>query len=516
MMMSRPGKSICMIAGLLVLLAAAIAAFKICVLHYSFSRSVNAELWVMECRVRFMANGGPVAARLSLPYEIPGYYLVVTSQTPGYAFSVQEHGGRTLSVWEGAERSGPQSLSCQISFIPDGGAGTAAEEKPEAPERPRWPSGQKQFAEQLLRSVDPEGKLSIPQFVSALFKQIRKGDNPAVSVLFADKRQGTPFLQVVRNLLAMRKIASREAEGVFLTDKRRRQSPSFMLEVYYDGTYHRYDPVSGTLGTQKDFVPLRRGDEPLFALSGGRQAKLRFSALKTNISAAGLNRLRGSFIEHSWLMDIIGYELPISEQNVFKRLALLPLAVLLIVVVRNIIGLQSMGTFMPVLIALAFLETGLTAGLIAFLLILAVGLSARALLTHMNLLMVPRISAVVVIVILLMKAISVLSYAFGFTQGQSITFFPLIILAWTIERASMVWEEDGPGAMFRQLAVSLAACIPCYFILNNDYLQYLFFTFQEFNLVILALILLIGTYTGYRLTELKRFKPLVSSCSDHS
>ena len=216
------------------------------------------------------------------------------------------------------------------------------------------------------------------------------------------------------------------------------------------------------------------------------------------------------------LMDIIGYELPISEQNVFKRLALLPLAVLLIVIVRNIVGLQSMGTFMPVLIALAFLETGLLTGLIAFLLILSVGLGARALLTNMNLLMVPRISAVVVIVILLMKVISVLSYAFGFTQGQSITFFPLIILAWTIERASMVWEEDGAGTMFRQLAVSLAACIPCYFILNNDYLQYLFFTFQEFNLVILALILLLGTYTGYRLTELKRFQPLVNSCSDRS
>ena len=314
----------------------------------------------------------------------------------------------------------------------------------------------------------------------------------------------------------MKKIASREVEGVFLNDKRRRQSPTLMLEIYYGGSFHRDDPVSGAVSAQKDFIPLRIGDEPLFALSGGRQAALRFSALKTNISAAGLNRLRGSFIEHSWLMDIIGYELPISEQNVFKRLALLPLAVLLIVVVRNIIGLQSMGTFMPVLIALAFLETGLTAGLIAFLLILAVGLSARALLTHMNLLMVPRISAVVVIVILLMKAISVFSYAFGFTQGQSITFFPLVILAWTIERASMVWEEDGLGTMFRQLAVSLAACIPCYFILNNDYLQYLFFTFQEFNLVILALILLLGTYTGYRLTELKRFKPLVSSCSDHS
>ena len=170
--------------------------------------------------------------------------------------------------------------------------------------------------------------------------------------------------------------------------------------------------------------------------------------------------------------------------------------------------------FMPVLIALAFLETGLIAGLIAFLLILTVGLVARALLTNMNLLMVPRISAVVVIVILLMKVISVLSYALGFTQGQSITFFPLIILAWTIERASMVWEEDGARTMFRQLAVSLTACIPCYFLLNSAYLQYLFFSFQEFNLIILALILLLGTYTGYRLTELKRFKSLVTPCSD--
>lgn len=516
MTMPRPGKSICIIVGILLLLAAAIAAFKICVLHYSFSRSVNAELWVMECRIRFTADGGPVTARLSLPYEIPGYYLVVTSQTPDYTFAVQERDGRTFSVWQSPERRGRQALSCQISFIPDAGAAAAMEEPPETPERPRWPSGQKQFAEQLLRNLDPEGRLSVPEFVKALFKQIRKGDSPAVSVLFADKRRGAPFLQVVRNLLAMKKIASREVEGVFLNDKRRRQSPALMLEIYYGGSFHRYDPVSGAVSAQKDFIPLRIGDEPLFALSGGRQAALRFSALKTNISAAGLNRLRGSFVEHSWLMDIIGYELPISEQNVFKRLALLPLAVLLIVVVRNIIGLQSMGTFMPVLIALAFLETGLAAGLIAFLLILAVGLSARALLTHMNLLMVPRISAVVVIVILLMKAISVFSYAFGFTQGQSITFFPLIILAWTIERASMVWEEDGPGTMFRQLAVSLAACIPCYFILNNDYLQYLFFTFQEFNLVILALILLLGTYTGYRLTELKRFKPLVSSCSDHS
>ncbi len=516
MTVSHSRRKIYVLAGILILIAAGIAAFKICVLHFSFSRSVNAELWVMECRIRFDADNGPVKAVLSLPYELPGYYLAATSQTPGYEYSVQERDSRIQAVWKSGERSGPQTLSCQITFIPDASAGAPEEEPPETPARPHWAGGQKQLAEQLLKSIDPGGKMPAGQFAEQLFRRIQKNDTPAVSILFAEKHSGASLIHTAGKLLAMRGIPSRGVEGVFLTDKRRRQSPVNQIEIFYDGKYHRYDPVSGKVNSREDFIPLRYGEDSLFEITGGRQPKLRFSALKTNISAAGLNRLRGSLVEHSWLMDIVGYELPVSEQNVFKRLALLPLAVLLIVIVRNIIGLQSMGTFMPVLIALAFLETGLVAGLIAFLLILTVGLAARALLSNMNLLMVPRISAVVVIVILLMKVISVLSYAYGFTQGQSITFFPLIILAWTIERASMVWEEDGARTMFRQLAVSLAACIPCYFLLNNAYLQYLFFSFQEFNLVILALILLLGTYTGYRLTELKRFKSLVTSCSDRS
>ena len=490
---SHSRKKIYILAGILILIAAGIAAFKIGVLHFSFFRTVNAELWVMECRIRFDADNGPVKATLSLPYELPGYYLAATSQTPGYEFSVQERNNRIQAVWRAPGRKGPQTLSCQITFIPDASAKGAEEVPPEVPPRPHWANGQKLLAEQFLKSIDPDGKLPVRQFTEKLFKQIQKNDNPAVPILFADKRSGAPFIHTARKLLAMKGIPSREVEGVFLTDKRRRQSPVNQIEVYYDAEYHRYDPASGHLSSQKDFIPLRYGEDPLFEISGGHQPKLRFSALKTNISAAGLNRLRGSFIEHSWVMDIVGYELPISEQNVFKRLALLPL---------------------PVLIALAFLETGLITGLIAFLLILTVGLAARTLLTNMNLLMVPRISAVVVIVILLMKVISVLSYALGFTQGQSITFFPLIILAWTIERASMVWQEDGARTMFRQLAVSLTACIPCYFLLNSAYLQYLFFSFQEFNLIILALILLLGTYTGYRLTELKRFKSLVTPCSD--
>jgi hypothetical protein len=36
------------------------------------------------------------------------------------------------------------------------------------------------------------------------------------------------------------------------------------------------------------------------------------------------------------------------------------------------------------------------------------------------------------------------------------------------------------------------------------------FAFNELNLVILFIVMLLGTYTGYRLTELARFAPLIN------
>ena len=46
------------------------------------------------------------------------------------------------------------------------------------------------------------------------------------------------------------------------------------------------------------------------------------------------------------------------------------------------------------------------------------------------------------------------------------------------------------------------------FMMMNEYVAYLFFNFPELLLVVLSLIILIGRYTGYRVTELFRFKPL--------
>ena len=81
-------------------------------------------------------------------------------------------------------------------------------------------------------------------------------------------------------------------------------------------------------------------------------------------------------------------------------------------------------------------------------------------------------------------------------------------MAWIIERASITWEEDGPANAGREVFFSLLVAVITYFIVSSEYIRHIMFAFNELNLVILFIVMLLGTYTGYRLTELKRFSPL--------
>ena len=55
---------------------------------------------------------------------------------------------------------------------------------------------------------------------------------------------------------------------------------------------------------------------------------------------------------------------------------------------------------------------------------------------------------------------------------------------------------------------SLIVAIAAYFAMDNIYVRHLSFTFPELLLIVLSLVILIGRYTGYRLSELIRFAPL--------
>jgi len=189
-------------------------------------------------------------------------------------------------------------------------------------------------------------------------------------------------------------------------------------------------------------------------------------------------------------------------------LLMIPIGALVMVVMRNIVGIDAFGTFMPVLIALAFRETKLLWGIVLFSVLVALGLSIRFLLERLRLLLVPRLSAVLIVVVLLMLMISLVSHKLGMETGLSVALFPMVIIAMTIERMSVVWEERGPGDAMRAGGGSLFVATIAYIFMGLGWLEHLIFTFPELLLVVLALVLLAGRYTGYRLTEIGRFKAL--------
>ena len=178
----------------------------------------------------------------------------------------------------------------------------------------------------------------------------------------------------------------------------------------------------------------------------------------------------------------------------------------MVVFLRVFIGIRTSGTFMPILIALAFMETSLVTGLIMFVLIVGIGLVIRSYFSALNLLLVARISAVVIVVITIMSFMSILSFKLGIEEAMTITFFPMIILAWTIERMSILWEEEGAKEVFIQGGGSLFVAVCAYFAMSNELVGHITFNFPEVLLVLLGMIILMGRYSGYRVTELIRFK----------
>ena len=187
---------------------------------------------------------------------------------------------------------------------------------------------------------------------------------------------------------------------------------------------------------------------------------------------------------------------------------MIPIGALVMVFMRNIIGIDAFGTFMPVLIALSFRETQLLWGAILFSLLVALGLSIRFLLERLRLLLVPRLGAVLIVVVILMLFISLTSHRMGLEMGLSIALFPMVIIAMTIERMSVVWEERGPVDAIRAGLGSLVVAVAAYIFMGMAWLEHLIFTFPELLLFVLAVVLLLGRYTGYRLTELRRFAPI--------
>ncbi len=464
-------------------------------------------LWNVEAKIEFQPDEEqPALLRFALPAVQPGMTQVKqTTASLGYGVSYINRNGNNYVEWTKRNVSGEQVLYYRADLLVDPDAVLSSMRVPAIPEtvEPQpYGTAIAELAEAASsRSADPFSLAT--QAIAELKKQ-----SESTSLLLSRYSLSGALVRI----LQASNVHCREIGVLTLENGRRNRPLESRVAVFSEGKYQIFNPKDGTSGMNSNELIWTNNGNPIMTLEGGKSARVSFSMLRHRISAVQAGKLKAAVEKASGaeLISLSVDSLPVEEQAMFKNILLLTIGVLIVVFLRIIVGIKTSGTFMPVLIAMSFLQTNLVLGLVGFIAIVGVGLIVRSWLSHLNLLLVARISAVIVLVIAIIGCVSVLSYKFGLTEGLKVTFFPMIILSWTIERMSIIWEEDGYHEVIKQGGGSLFVAVCAFLAMDSAYVQHLTFNFIGLQFIILALVLLMGNYTGFRLTELKRFKPLVS------
>jgi len=206
-----------------------------------------------------------------------------------------------------------------------------------------------------------------------------------------------------------------------------------------------------------------------------------------------------------WLDRWSLFRLPQEFQDTFRILLLIPISALLIAFLRNVAGFPTFGIFMPVLMALAFRNTGLPFGLSVFVVVIAIGYVFRRALNSLRLLLVPRLSVLLSLVVACLTVIALIGNKIGLRPFMAVGLLPIVILTMTIERFFVITEEAGAREGLRTAAGSAAVASITYEIIHWESLQLTFFLYPELIAFVAALQVMLGRYTGFRLGELSRF-----------
>ncbi|MGC1510943.1 hypothetical protein FT643_02490 [Ketobacter sp. MCCC 1A13808] len=501
---------ISIIALVLTAIALSLAYYKHKSLGLPLLPSQQSDVWTVEAKLQFKANGGPAKASFYVPRDPPGFVkLNEDFISSNYGLATERDDVNQQALWAVRRAKGKQVLYYRMEFTRD----SSPYERNTSP-RPPYPSVPI-YEEPLgsaVRAVLKDVRSHSADIVTFTRELLLRLNNPKpdqnISLINKTGRGSVEWVRQLIDILAGARIPARIVYVLPLQDLVKHGTLVPWIEVHNDFEWVPFDPVSGQQGFRDDILVWRTGDDPLVTIAGGQPAEVDFSISRHALSQVSIAE-QWARQTNSRLMDFSLFALPVQTQNVYRIILMVPLGALVIVILRNLVGLATFGTFMPVLIALAFRETSLMWGVILFTALVIVGLTLRLYLEKLKLLLVPRLAAVLTIVIMLIAFFSIISVQLELERGLSVALFPVVILAMTIERMSIVLEENGTQEAIKLGMGSMFSAIIGYLVMTNPQLGHIIFVFPECLLIVLAITLVLGRYTGYRLLELWRFRSLI-------
>lgn len=491
--------------AILVSLGVAITAYQIFVLGIPVTEAETDNVWNIDAKVEFQANPrNPVKVQMFVPPLVQDFVSLNESFiSNNYGVSVNNVDGNRRVTWSARRASGPQTLYYRMVLTQ-----RYSTEKPKETGpiyRESLPiAGPEQIAAEALLAPIRQHSADVETFVTETIKRVNNLNDDNVKLLLAGDTSIEKRARVIDLLLSIAHVPLEQVRTIRLIENQA-QTPELWLRSFNGENWLYFNPANGQQGLPRDRLIWWLGDAPLLSIDGGKQAQVSFTLNTSELNAIRLAKQSDESADAGFLEYSL-YGLPLQTQQTYQIMIMIPIGVLVILILRNLGGLQTLGTFTPVLIALAFRETQLGFGIVLFTIITALGLSLRSYLEHLKLQMLPRLSVVLTFVVVLIAVISLFSHKLGLERGLSVALFPMVILTMTIERLSITWEERGGSHAFKVAVGTLIAATLAHLLMSIPELTYFVFTFPAVLLILVGFMLAMGRYRGYRLTELFRFK----------
>lgn len=494
------------------------------ILKIPLTEHSRGSMWTIDTKISFDVRGSkPVKLRLFVPSKENGLSTVileddnVLARGYGVAREIDSLGNQQL-VLSSRRASGSQVLYYRLLVSEEAGeVDKYVGPKGMLYREPIPLNGAEKVAADAMIANIREQSSDTKTFISEAIQTLNDTRNDYAKTLLNNDFSIANRAKVLEVLLSQARIPIQFVHTLKLSIGSD-QKPQTFIRSYIEndkdgkekiGEWAYFDLTSGQNGLANDRLIWWVGNEPLLSTSSEIKASINFSLDDRELTSKGIISNKVNNAEASSFLTYSLYSLPIQIQETYLTMIVIPFGVLAILIFRNIVGVQTLGTFTPVLIALAFRETGFAFGFFLFTVIVGIGLAIRSYLEHLKLQMLPRLSVVLTCVVILIAIISLMSHKLGLDQGLAVTLFPMVILTMTIERLSVTWEERGGSFAFKVALGTFFTGAIAFYVMNIEWLTYFAFTFPGILLVLIAFMLAMGRYRGYRLTELMRFKALV-------
>jgi hypothetical protein len=507
--MRRP--AVVLAEGLL-LLSFAFISYRILWLEYPVFPTAPGKAWQLNMEAHIKADQKEMSVMIGLPHTDAGRIVVEERITSGQlTFNLLREGPNQIGIWSGDV--GPQEEVITYRATIHMAHHHSSKAKP--PKLEPYPAGigevEQALAKRLVKNwsqLPPPIRLRrVAAAVAGIWGTPPPDDQDLRA--WSTFQQKHVRLEELLVLLRAADLPARVAEGLRL-EQSVTTTTLIWVEVWTGQEWENVQPETGEIYQKPIPLLLLTTDGlPAISILQGELSEIRWALSRQIISQWRMHfeRIkRSNRLLDRWSL----FRLPPEFQGTFRILLLVPISALMICVLRNLVGFPTFGIFMPVLMALAFRNTGLSYGLGIFGGVVLIGYLVRRWIDRLRLLLVPRLSVILTLVIACITVFALLGNKLGLREFMAVGLLPFVILTMTIERFFVITEEAGVREGFWTAAGSAAVATITYEIIHLEPLQLTFFVYPELLFAVAAIQVLLGRYTGYRLSELIRFRKLRS------